>query len=71
MIVTLSIYEHTAGFYLENFFLGGGGGKLYICMGGAHSEREDFAKSSQRDVTFGSYSINLTTREKVSVHWGN
>ena len=37
-------------------------------MGGAHSEREDFAKSAQRDVidpfhVFGS-SINLTYRKK-------
>ena len=48
-------------------------------MGGTHSEREDFAKSARRDVgpisyenallSFGS-SINLTSREKVSVHWG-
>ena len=49
-------------------------------MGGAHSEHEDFAKSARRDVidpvhmkmhlSFGS-SINLlTSREKVSVHWG-
>ena len=30
-----------AGFYLENFF-------REICMGGAHSEREDFAKSARR-----------------------
>ena len=46
-------------------------------MGGTHSEREDFAKSARRDVrpisyenallSFGS-SINLTSREKVSVH---
>ena len=48
-------------------------------MGGAHSEREDFAKSARRDVmdpfhmkisallSLGS-SINLTSREKVSEH---
>ena len=52
-------------------------------MGGTYSERKDFAKSARRDVidpihnnyenallSFGS-SINLTSREKVSVHWGN
>ena len=53
-------------------------------MGGAHLEREDFTKSAWRDVyirnihisyvnallSFGS-SINLTSREKVSVHWDN
>ena len=52
------------------------GGKLYICMGGTHSEREYFAKSARREVTdpFSSYEnallsfgsiINLTSREKV------
>ena len=29
----------SAGFYLENFFWGG---KLKLCMGGAHSEHEGF-----------------------------
>ena len=43
--------------------------------GKGHSERKDFAKSAWRDV-IGSYenallSINLTSREKVSEHWGN
>ena len=27
-----------------------GGEALNMCMGGAHSEREDFAKSARRDV---------------------
>ena len=50
-------------------------------MGGAHSECEDFAKECTEKfnrpishentlLSFGS-SINLTSREKVSVHWGN
>ena len=63
-------------FYLENFFWGEPL-NMYGCMGGAHSEREYFGKSAQRNVidpfallSFGS-SINLTSREKVSVHWGN
>ena len=41
--------------------------------GRGHSDREDFAKSARRDVidTFHmKMHINLTSREKVSVHWG-
>ena len=41
--------------------------------GRGHSECEDFAKSARRDDALLSFcsSINLTSREKVSVHWGN
>ena len=56
--------------------------KFLLGGGGAHSEREYFAKSARREVidpcisyenallSFGS-SINLTAREKVSVHCGD
>ena len=48
-----------------------------MCMRGAYSEREDLRRVHGGPIpyenvllSFGSR-INLTTREKVSVHWGN
>ena len=60
------------GFYKENFFLG----ESFKYVWAKRAQRDDIYNRSISyenallSLSFGS-SINLTSREKVSVHWGN